>query len=73
MMSGNQSLINATSATLGLVNAQMDVLRAEATEKGIPVTELKDEKGNYVLLPVLLAKSNCLLAIATLEATRKAR
>lgn len=58
---------------LNRVNAQRMALTAEAQRQGIDVTELKALDGTYLLTPLILARSNLLLALAIHKDTKTGR
>lgn len=49
---------------LNRVDAQRMALNAEAQRQGVEVYELKALDGTYLLTPLILARSNLLLALA---------
>lgn len=60
-----------TVATLKQVNAAIESVTAEALVNGIEPTDLKDARGDWVILPLLSAKSQCLNTLALLNEQRK--
>lgn len=58
--------------TLAAIERQADLLVDQANRSSTEVKpeELRDANGNYLITPLLVAKSNCLLALSNLEAQR---
>lgn len=46
--------------TLARVKTQIDVVNRDAADMGISAHDMKDATGNYVLIPLLAAKAQCL-------------
>lgn len=75
----SSSLLNELRSALSQINTQIETVKAHFLadrEKGIflpgtTVFDIKDSSGGYILTPLLLAKANCLNAIATLQAPVK--
>lgn len=73
------SLTNELRTTLSQINLQIDAVHADfqqAKERGIylpdvTIYQLKNRDGTHILAPLLLAKSQCLQAIANLQAPVK--
>lgn len=74
------SLLNELRSTLHHINAQIEAVHDDfnaSQEAGVnyqpevTIYQLKNSDGNHVLTPLLLAKANCLNAIATLQAPVK--
>lgn len=79
LSSNVSSLHSELRSTLYRINAQIDAIEKEFKkdkEEGIylpdvSIYQLKNRDGVHVLAPLLLAKSECLFAIATLQAPVK--
>lgn len=48
--------------SMELLESQLEVVRRRAAEMGIQTVELMDTSGNYVILPLLLARAQLSLA-----------
>jgi len=55
---------------LNRVDAQRAALNGEAQRQGVDITELKALDGTYLLTPLILARSNLLLALAIYKGTK---
>jgi hypothetical protein len=53
--------------TTAQINAMIDRVEKDADEMGINPIDLKDNKGNWVLVPLLSAKAQCLHALALIN------
>jgi hypothetical protein len=53
--------------TLSLVNEQINEIQKEAAQMSIPAGKLRDEHGNYVLVPMLAAKAQLLHALTLIN------
>jgi hypothetical protein len=58
---------------LNRVDAQRAALNAEAQRQGVDITELKALDGTYLLTPLILARSNLLLALAIYKDTKTSK
>lgn len=59
-----------TVALITQIDAQIDVVEAEAKKAGVPVSTVVDSNGNWVLNPLLMAKAmayNTLVMLQTNE------
>lgn len=71
-----EELLERLTTTLGSVENQITAIRAdllkEAPLRGpkVDIYEFRDSQGNYVLAPLLVAKSQLLLAITELVTQR---
>jgi phage terminase large subunit-like protein len=52
------------SRTISQINQQIDQVRKDAEDSGFSAYKLMDQKGNYVLIPLLAAKAQTLHALA---------
>jgi hypothetical protein len=57
---------------LNRVDAQRAALIAEAKRQGVEVQELQALDGTFLLTPLILARSNLLLALAIYRDTKRA-
>ena len=56
-----------TVDTLKRINNQMKEMAVRSADMGIPVENLQDHSGNFVLTPLLLAKAQCLNTLVLLR------
>lgn len=61
------ALRKETVQVLSLINEQIDAVKQAAAGRGITATKLVDDRGNFVLPPLLLAKSSCLNTLTLLN------
>jgi hypothetical protein len=54
------------------INTQITEVKAEARRQRIPPQQLRDASGNWVWLPLLLAKANVLTALTELNKAKAA-
>lgn len=60
-----------TVAILRQVDAAIESVTAEALSHGIEPTDLRDSRGDWVILPLLTAKAQCLNTLVLLNEPRK--
>lgn len=63
-----QSIYDALRRTDSDIEVQIQQLKNQADKIGCGVHELTDDRGSYVLAPLLVAKASCLNGIAVLKA-----
>jgi len=49
--------------TLIGVNQEIEIVKAEAKEHGVDPYRMRDKNGMWIMVPLLVAKSNCLHAL----------
>lgn len=75
----NSSLLEELRSTLSRINSQIKAIEIgfkQDKEQGIylpdvTIYQIKNSDGTHILVPLLLAKSNCLRAISTIQAPVK--
>lgn len=60
-----------TAECLGLINAQIDEVKRQAEDLRCKPTEIRDTSGNYVLIPLLLAKTQAISTLVQLNQPNK--
>jgi hypothetical protein len=53
--------------TISQINVMIDKVKAEAASMGVESADLRDTKGNFVLVPLISAKAQCLHALAIIN------
>lgn len=56
-----------TVAVLGQINDQIRAVQETAAGRGIPAAKFRDENGNWPMVSLLLAKSQCLTTLTQLN------
>jgi hypothetical protein len=55
------------STTIIQVNKQIEAVREQAHRAGVDAIRLRDTNGNWVIIPLLAAKAQCLHALAIIN------
>lgn len=59
-----------TVQVLNQIDKQIKVIETEAAVRNVSPATLRDERGNYVISPLLLAKAQCLNTLALINDKR---
>lgn len=59
-----------TISLMSQIDAQIYEVKKEADRKNIPPEQLRDEHGNWVMIPLLAAKVNAISTLAQLNQPR---
>lgn len=65
------SLSQSLRVALIQIETTMDTLKEEAEGMGVEIHEIRHRDGSYPVHALLLAKSNCLLALSNLQTPAK--
>lgn len=61
------ALINSLEKTLREINTQINLLWKDAETAGVQIEELKNPRGDYLVIPLLTSKAQVLSALASLR------
>lgn len=71
MIFNTDSLRKETVALIRRIDAQIAVVAVEAAQRDIPIEELQDDRGNWVMPPLLLAKATAYNTLVALQPPKK--
>jgi hypothetical protein len=63
-----KELIKEFKRTLDAIDLQIALIEQECEERGFPARKLRDDRGSFILSPLLLAKAQALHGLALLGA-----